>query len=131
MSYERAIKILRELYYEDFDITENMKEEIKQLIWDYDDTKKEMNENPIKIIEELEVDTDIEWWNENRKRINVIIRMFNEWQTKHRFDSYEKKVLEAHIKSLRRSHRENDGYHEFSDWQIDIIDEIENWVNNH
>jgi hypothetical protein len=79
----------------------------------------------IKLIEELDINTDIEWWNNNRKRLNKVIYAFNEWQTIHKFDKFEKEVVIARVKACREYGEE----HEFSNWQFEILDDIENWIN--
>ena len=80
----------------------------------------------IKLMEELDIDTPIEWWNENRRKINEVIRMFNEWQIDHRQDEYNAELVLAKVKSLRDWNKS--GNKEFNDWQIDILDNVENHV---
>lgn len=78
------------------------------------------------IIEELEVNTGIDWWDENRRRINKVISEFNNWQTKSRFDEFEKQVVLARIEACRKYGNE----HDFSDWQYDLLNEMETFINN-
>jgi hypothetical protein len=81
----------------------------------------------VKIMELLNADTDISWWNANRARLNEVITSFNEWQTKHRFSSFQKKVLEEKIRLCREFGDQND----FSDWQYDILDKMESFIKTY
>ena len=78
------------------------------------------------LIEEVEINTDIDWWNVNRKKLNNVIRKFNKWQTVDKFDEYEKDVVLAMIDSCRRI----EGDRDFSDWQYDILNDMENFINS-
>jgi len=78
----------------------------------------------IEYIEELDEDTNIGWWNTNRKKLNSVIQIFNDWQIKHRFDEFEKEVLIARIKACRKYGDNND----FSDWQYEILDDMEKFI---
>lgn len=78
----------------------------------------------IEYIEELDEDTNIGWWNTNRKKLNSVIQIFNDWQIKHRFEEFEKEVLIARIKTCRKYGDNND----FSDWQYEILDDMEKFI---
>jgi hypothetical protein len=81
----------------------------------------------IKLIEPLETNTDVTWWNINRKRINKVIKLFNEWQTIHKFDDFEAKVVKAHIVSCRKL-----GSKEwFSSWRFDLLNEMDNFITEY
>ena len=80
----------------------------------------------IYLIEEVEVNTNIDWWNVNREKLNNVIRKFNKWQTVDKFDEYEKDVVLAMIDSCRRI----EGDRDFSDWQYDILNDMENFINS-
>jgi hypothetical protein len=77
----------------------------------------------IKLIQLLAENTNIVWWNENRKLLNSIIQKYNDWQTIHKFDDWQKNVIKAEIK-LQRSNPNN----EFSDWRFGILDEMESHI---
>ena len=75
-------------------------------------------------MEELDVaDIDIEWHKINRTKINEIIKLFNNWQV-NKFDDFEREILIARIKSLRRWGETAD----FADWQFDILTEMEDHI---
>ncbi|TPG68634.1 hypothetical protein EEL31_08945 [Brevibacillus laterosporus] len=74
--------------------------------------------------ETIELDTGISWWDTNRKRLNEVITCFNDWQTVHRFDNFEREVVIARISSCRKY----GAYNSFSKWQYELLDEMENWV---
>ena len=77
--------------------------------------------NEIKYLYELDADKSIKWWNDNRAKINDVIRLFNEWQIEHTFDEKQKKILLARIEVLKEYGNE----HSFSEWQFEMIDEME------
>lgn len=77
------------------------------------------------LIEELDVDTGIDWWDGNRRKLNSVIKMFNEWQTIHKFDEFEKEVVLAKINAVRKW---GCGYNSFSDWELDLLNEMENYI---
>ncbi|NUJ17429.1 hypothetical protein FKN04_12670 [Bacillus glycinifermentans] len=81
----------------------------------------------IKLIEELDTNTNIEWWNDNRKRINQVIKLFNDWQIEHRQDSYFGHLVLAKVNTLREWNKD-EGDSGFNDWQLEILDEIEQHV---
>jgi hypothetical protein len=81
----------------------------------------------IKLLEELETDTGIGWWDANRRKLNEVIQCFNDWQVKHKFDSFEKDVLLARINACRRYGEENS----FSGWQYELLDEMTSWALKH
>ena len=80
----------------------------------------------IYLIEEIEVNTDIDWWNRNREKLNNVIRKFNNWQTIDKFNEHEKDVVLAMIDSCRRFGEDN----EFSDWKFDILIDMKKFINN-
>lgn len=81
----------------------------------------------IEYIEELDTNTGISWWDENRRRLNSVIQCFNNWQIKYRFDEFEKEVVIARIKALRKYSEERDD-RSFSDWQYEILDKMEEFI---
>jgi len=78
------------------------------------------------LLEEIEVNTNIDWWNRNREKLNNVIRKYNNWQTIDKFDEHEKDVVLAMIDSCRRFGEDN----EFSDWQFDILIDMKKFINN-
>ncbi len=81
------------------------------------------------LINSVDENTGISWWDENRKKLNELIRDFNDWQIVHRFDMWQLKVLEAKIDMVKKYHDEaGDGC--FSDWQLDIIKEMEDHIGD-
>jgi hypothetical protein len=83
----------------------------------------------IKLFEELDTDTNIGWWNFNREKVNEAIRLCNDWQINHRQDRYYATLVLAKIQSIRiwNKDRCND---DLSDWQLEILDEIEKHVKS-
>lgn len=81
----------------------------------------------IKLFEELEVDTDISWWNENRSKINEVIKLHTNWQLKHRQDRYYAELVIAKVESVR-VWNEDKGNGKLSDWQVEILDDIKTHV---
>ncbi|WP_124115421.1 hypothetical protein [Paenibacillus xylanexedens] len=79
-----------------------------------------------KLIEELDTDTGIDWWNSNRERVNVVIRSFNDWQITHRFDEWEGRVVIAKAEACERYGESND----FSCWQYEILSDIKDFVRS-
>ena len=51
----------------------------------------------IKLIEQWDEDTNITWWRKSRKKLNKIIRKFNKWQIKHKFDTERADIVLAYI----------------------------------
>jgi len=48
----------------------------------------------IQLVEEWATDTEIDWWNDCRKKMNKVIRKYNKWQMKKDFDAaYGTKLL--------------------------------------
>lgn len=91
-------------------------------------SNNEYEDRELKLIEKADENTSISWWNENRKKINSIIDMFNDWQTVYRFNSFRKKIVLARIDSLRKENEESK--YEFSDWQLNLLTEMEEFLNN-
>lgn len=80
--------------------------------------------NQIYIIEKLDVDTGILWWNGNRQKLNEVIDMFNKWQTEYQFDEFEAEVVLAKINITRKYGFVND----FADWQYELLAEMEEHI---
>ena len=78
----------------------------------------------IKLMETLETDTGIIWWDRNRNRVNEVINAFNDWQLIHRFNEFEKEVIKAKIKLCYKFGEENN----FSDWQFELLDEMKQFI---
>lgn len=83
----------------------------------------------IKLIEKLETDTGIEWWNVNREKINEVIELHSDWQINHRQDCYRAELVLAKVKSVRKW-SEDRGSKELGGWQIEILNEIEEHVES-
>lgn len=81
----------------------------------------------IKLMELVNANTDIDWWDRNRERLNEVITLFNDWQIKHRFDAWEKEILVAKLKLCREFGENNT----FSDWQFEILDDMETFIKEH
>lgn len=81
----------------------------------------------IKLMEMVDQNTGISWWDVNRKRLNEVMTAFNEWQVKHRFDSFELEVLTARLKLCREFGDDNN----FSDWQYALLDEMEEFISEY
>ncbi|MBD8839446.1 hypothetical protein IFU39_16660 [Paenibacillus sp. CFBP 13594] len=79
-----------------------------------------------KLIEELDTDTEIDWWNSNRERVNAVIRVFNDWQTVHRFDEWEGGVVIAKAEACERYGERYD----FSGWLYEILGDIKDFVKS-
>lgn len=79
------------------------------------------------LINNVDENTGISWWDENRKKLNELIRDFNDWQIVHRFDMWQLKILEAKIDMVKR-YSDEAGDASFSEWQLDIIKEIEDHI---
>ena len=71
-------------------------------------------------IEPLELGTGIDWWDENRKAINVAINEFNKYQLGQ--SDYGKNMIIALIKDIEEYGSK--GYNEFSGWQFDLLNEM-------
>ena len=78
----------------------------------------------IKYLYELGTDEPIKWWNDNRSKINDVIKLFNEWQTEHSFSEKQKEILLARIEALKEYGRE----HSFAEWQFAAITEMEDHI---
>lgn len=81
----------------------------------------------IKLMELVDADTGISWWDRNRERLNETITLFNDWQTKHRFATWEKEILKANI-NLCRAFGEAK---KFSDWHFEILNDMETFIKEH
>jgi len=79
------------------------------------------------LIERLDTDTGISWWDANRRRLNDVIHKFNEWQTVHRFDDWERQVVKAYIELCERAGEDLD----FSDWQFELLTEMKQFLEKH
>ncbi len=75
----------------------------------------------VKFIEEVSEQTGISWWDENRRKLNEAIRWYNEFIGTHNRSS---EMVLAKVDQIRRYGESND----FSDWQYDILNEIESKV---
>lgn len=75
--------------------------------------------NPILLLEEADEDTQISWWNANRKMLNEIIRAFNEWQLRG-FSIHSRYVVEALLNRCEQSAESNN----FSDWQMETLSQM-------
>jgi hypothetical protein len=78
----------------------------------------------INLMELLETDTSVDWWNSNRQKLNEVITSYNDWQTIRRFDDEEKENLKTKIKLCREFGNKN----HFSKWQYEILDDMESFV---
>jgi hypothetical protein len=81
----------------------------------------------IKLFETIKEDTGISWWDENRRKINEVIKMCNDWQIEHRQDRYYAELTLARINSIKAWSSDQDN-RELSGWQIEILDEIEEHI---
>jgi len=124
--YEEAIELLRRIERENFNVDEDLKEDIQHFLWSLPENGED--EEKVKCMEELDENTPIGWWNENRRKINEIIRLYNEWQTVHHFDRYQKEIVKGRSLALKKWAEEGS---EFSDWQIEILDEIVDSLDSH
>jgi len=122
---KKAIELLREIYWEDFEITEEMKTTIQEFLWSL---PNEDSEEKIKLIEELKEETTTDWHTVNRKRVNNVIRAFNEWQTVHHFDEHQKDIVLARITALKKWSDE-EGSGGLAEWQVDILNEMQDWID--
>lgn len=81
----------------------------------------------IKLFEEIDANTSIEWWNENRTKVNEVIRMCNNWAIYHRQDRYYAELVLAKIESIRKWNKDRGDKH-LSDWQLKILADIKSHV---
>lgn len=65
--------------------------------------------------------------NNNRERINDIIRMFNEIQTMYKFDAYKLRYVKATIELCKRYGKINN----FSDLQFEILDKMYEFIKDY
>lgn len=70
----------------------------------------------MRLIEELDENVSVKWWKENRKKINLVIRKYNAWVK-------EGSNILQDIEKLKKNSS-------FSDWQFDIISEMEEVIKN-
>ena len=78
----------------------------------------------IKFLEKSNENTSIGWYNINRNKVNLVIDKFHEWQLVDKFDAFQKEVLLGMIMFTRKFGEEQD----FSKWQFDILNEIEEHI---
>lgn len=83
----------------------------------------------IKLFEELDTNTGIDWWDTNREKVNEAIRMCNEWQINHRQDRYYAELVLAKINSIR-VWNDDRASSNLNDWQIELLNTIEDHVNS-
>lgn len=69
-------------------------------------------------VELLELDTGIDWWDENRKVINKAINEFNKYQLG--YSDYGNNMMIALIKDTI----EYGDNHDFSGWQYNLLNEM-------
>lgn len=117
--FQKAYQLLKELNDNDFYLSYEKREEIRELF----------AENPLKfkLFEESDTNTGIDWWNKNREKINVVVRLVNKWQLEEAYDERKGVGILAEIEYIRKKHPRYDDK-ELSDWQYDILDEIESFV---
>lgn len=82
--------------------------------------------NVIELIEEVDEDVSIDWWKQNRKDLNKVIRFYNEWQSVTNFDVHYGKFVLSHANMLKESSEEK----EYSNWQIEILNTIIERIEN-
>lgn len=82
--------------------------------------------NAIELIEEVDEDVSIDWWKQNRKDLNKVIRFYNEWQSVTNFDVHYGKFVLSHANNLKESSEEK----EYSNWQIEILNTIIERIEN-
>lgn len=75
--------------------------------------------SPILLLKEVDEDTDIEWWTTNRKKLNEVIRSFNQWQL-NGFSEDGRTVVSQAVADVQEFGDNNS----FSEWQFDIIKEM-------
>lgn len=75
--------------------------------------------SPVLLLKEIDEETDIEWWTTNRKKLNEVIRSFNQWQL-NGFSEEGREVVSQAVETLKEFGDNNS----FSDWQFDIITEM-------
>ena len=98
------------------------KEQMKQNIKSIKDSLKSLQ----KLEERWNENTGISWWNESRKKLNVIIDFYNEWQTKHLFNEKRAHILLTKIKKGKDTIGSIDGGSGY--W--DKLDEMEKFVKS-
>lgn len=82
--------------------------------------------NVIELIEEVDEDVSIDWWKQNRKDLNKVIRFYNEWQSVTNFDIHYGKFVLSQANILKESSEEK----EYSNWQIEILNTIIERIEN-
>jgi hypothetical protein len=88
-----------------------------------------MSDSKYWLFEEWDENTPIGWWNEGRKRLNLVIRMTNVWQLDQNFDEEEGEKILAHINLGKRSWATRDGGSEWLETLITIEDFINKSIN--
>lgn len=74
---------------------------------------------PILLLEKDEPNTNIEWWNVNRRKLNEVIHAFNQWQI-NGFSTHGRAVVEAMVERCEKYGEEND----FHQRQFDTLAQI-------
>jgi len=82
--------------------------------------------NAIELIEEVDEDVSIDWWKQNRKDLNKVIRFYNEWQSVTNFDIHYGKFVLSQANILKESSEEK----EYSNRQIEILNTIIERIEN-
>lgn len=80
----------------------------------------------ILLIEEWCTNTGIDPWDNSRKKINEVIKLFNEWQTKHWFDKKKGLIVLAMIDMRYETFKQDDyaGHDYFEE-----LDTMKNHIN--
>lgn len=78
-----------------------------------------------RLVEEWDEHIGISWWKACRTKLNVVIRLYNNWQTEKGFDPAEGRILIAHLKNCKEEMPENggSGYIEEIDNMIEFVEE--------
>ena len=82
--------------------------------------------NGIELIGEVDEDVSIDWWKQNRKDLNKVIRFYNEWQSVTNFDIHYGKFVLSHANMLKECSEDK----EYSNWQIEILNTIIERIEN-
>ncbi len=89
-------------------------------------SENDSSKNAIELIEEVDEDVSIDWWKQNRKDLNKVIRLYNEWQSVTNFDIHYGKFVLSHANMLKESSE----YKSYASWQIEILDTIIERIEN-
>lgn len=80
-----------------------------------------MDKRNVLLINELDFNgCTIDWWIENRKRVNEVIREFNNWQSKDLTNLKMKNVIKAKLDLLILWGKSNS----MANWQYELINEM-------